>query len=258
MSNNYIPEERRNKIYSILKKAETISVKELAEKFNVSEMTIRRDLDDLEKENLLRRTYGGAALNKKIKVDLEVENRLRKNKNLKEKIAQKAVELIGSDECIALDASTTALQMAKFLPDRNDVIVITNGILTSHHLANYDKLKVILAGGEIRKDSLSCTGAISQEIIERFIYTHIFLSANAVNTKTGVNDTDISEIGVKRSMIRKSRKVILLADSTKLQRESFSTTCSLQQIDLLITDDMVEEETIEEFENANVEILIAE
>lgn len=257
MSKEMLPEERRDKIYNLLRESKAKKVSELARKFDVSRMTIRRDLKTLEERDLIRRTHGGAVARKKFRLDYNVEKRMQENKQLKQKIGLRAAELIKDHDYLALDASTTVLQLARNFPRRQNINVVTNGLLTSRVLSEQQELKVILAGGEIRKEALSAVGSIARKTIESFNFTRTFMSANAVSSVRGVNDTDMAEIAIKKSMIANSSQVIVLADSTKLGQEAFSVTCELEEIDMLITDDKVEEKIINKFRKKEVEVLVA-
>ena len=257
MSGQLMPEERRNKIYKLLREVDSKQVSELAEEFDVSEMTIRRDLQDLAERDLVERTHGGAIARKKFRLDHNVEKRIQKNRQLKKRIADTAADLIEDHDYLALDASTTVLQLARSFPARQNINAVTNGLLTSRVLSDRDEVDVVLAGGEMRKEALSTVGSIAREIIGRFNFTRTFMSANAVSPGRGVNDTDVAEIAVKQEMMKNSSQIVVLADSTKLGQEAFSVTCPLSRVDVLITDDRAEEEMVTKIKEADVKVIMA-
>lgn len=142
--------ERKNEILSILQKEQRVLVSELSQRYNVTEETIRRDLEKLEREGFVKKTYGGAVLNKNISVDLPLKIREKTNRKEKLAIAQKVAELVEEGECIMLDSSSTSLMIAQSLKKKEKLTVITNSVEVLIELSGCEGIQVISTGGTLR------------------------------------------------------------------------------------------------------------
>ena len=159
--------ERKNEILSILQKEQRVLVSELSQRYNVTEETIRRDLEKLEREGFVKKTYGGAVLNKNISVDLPLKIREKTNRKEKLAIAQKVAELVEEGECIMLDSSSTSLMIAQSLKKKEKLTVITNSVEVLIELSGCEGIQVISTGGTLRDSSLSLVGKAASDILSR-------------------------------------------------------------------------------------------
>ena len=227
--------ERRQKILEKIKQEHRVYVSELSKLFDVTEETIRRDLDKLEEENLIRRDYGGAVLNSYISEDLSFLKRSLINGDLKNLIAQKAQSLIDEDATIMMDSSSTCLALLNFLRTRKSLTVITNSIRLAYDFSG-TTFKIISAGGNLRAKSFALTGAMTCNNLKNYFVDFAILSCKGIDIERGVTESNDAESVVKQVMIAQARKVILLVDSTKFDKISFAKTCDFDKISIFVTD----------------------
>lgn len=257
------PYIRRKKIIDILGQNDYADVTYLSHLFNVSEMTIRRDLEKLEKDGEIVRVYGGAKIKTKSAYEATIEERLNINNKEKMEIAKKAAELIEDGDVIAFDASTTALEVSKLIKDRQKLTVITNNINIAIELSNATNITVILLGGFLKGKSLSLIGASIRKSLEAMYIDKAFISSKALNFKEGLTDATIEEGEAKQAMIEKANKVYVLVDHTKIEKLSFFRVCGKEKIDKIITDRLEpltqeQEKCLEDYREQGIEVIIAD
>ncbi|AIK37727.1 deoR-like helix-turn-helix domain protein [Bacillus pseudomycoides] len=260
MSNS--PVERRNKIIEILEQREHVEVSYLSDAFQVSLMTIRRDLEKLEKDGKVIRMYGGVKLKTKRVYEYSMEERLNSNKREKLAIAREAARLIEDGDVVAFDASTTALEVSKLIKDRKDVTVVTNNLSIAIELADVPEIVVIVLGGFLRGKSLSVMGASLKQYLEAIYIDKAFISSKALSFHEGLTDTAIDEGEAKQAMLSKSNEVIVLADHTKLGKVAFYKVCDKQGITKIITDELIpltplQQECINSYKEYGTPIILA-
>ncbi|EEM18810.1 MULTISPECIES: DeoR/GlpR family DNA-binding transcription regulator [Bacillus] len=260
MSNS--PVERRNKIIEILEQREHVEVSYLSDAFQVSLMTIRRDLEKLEKDGKVIRMYGGVKLKTKRVYEYSMEERLNSNKREKLAIAREAARLIEDGDVVAFDASTTALEVSKLIKDRKDVTVVTNNLSIAIELADVPEIVVIVLGGFLRGKSLSVMGASLKQYLETIYIDKAFISSKALSFHEGLTDTAIDEGEAKQAMLSKSSEVIVLADHTKLGNVAFYKVCDKQGITKIITDELIpltplQQECINSYKEYGTPIILA-
>lgn len=246
--------ERRNKIMEILNEQKRVTIKELSEEIGVSEATLRTDFNKMEEVGLLKRTHGGAILTEK--ADTSFSNRERKNRNEKSAIAKEAMNFISKGQCIMLDASSTALELAKLLKEIPiPLIVVTSGINTALELNEHPDITVILLGGIVKRGSYSLEGSLGESILKKINIDLMFTSANGFSIESGLTDFSVYEVELKKAMVNASQKVIALLDHTKINKNSIASFASLNQIDKIITNYEMPHAFREELETNNVEII---
>lgn len=232
--------ERHGLIVNTINNKESVTVKELSDLFNVSEATIRNDLNFLDKEKLIERTHGGAMSKKdNFNNNLDLNNyELRKNKNkqYKSDIAKAAFGFIEKNDYILLDASSTCYELAKIIAkSKLDIVVMTNGINTANLLKENLHLTVILIGGVIRGESNAIEGSLGTGILDNFQINKIFFSASGVSATKGFSDFNMNEVQLKKKMIEISEEKIALVDSSKLNADSNLIFFDGNNLDTLIT-----------------------
>ena len=233
--------ERQRKIVDIVNEKLSIRVSELSKLFSVTEETIRRDLEKLERENLLRRSHGGAVSIQKEQTEISYLEREITNSEEKRAIALEAVSLIQPGEQIILDASTTAWYMAKELPDF-PLTVITNSIKVAVELSKKEKVRVISTGGMLSPKSLSYVGPLAENSLTTYHVNKAFISCKGVHLQGGLTDTNEWQALLKRQMMNIAEQTILMADSSKFDTQTFVTIASLSEVALIITDERVTDE----------------
>lgn len=248
-------EERRSKILEILQKEKRVTVDCLSSGFGVSEVTVRRDLKELEKAGLLSRTHGGAVLIDHRKFEPSVMEKVEQFSHEKEIIGRLAAQLISDGETILIDAGTTTIQIIKELKDKKDLTIVTNGFNVVTEVLKYGyPFEVVVIGGMVKKRTLAMIGPLAEAALSKIRVDKVFLGANGVTLEDGVTTPDLVEANVKRKMLEIGQRKILLADHSKFNRVFFSKIADIEEIDLLITDQIVLDEK-EEFAQMGVEII---
>ena len=234
--------ERQKNIIQILHRDGFVKVNNLSLEYNVSEETIRRDLQKLESEGQLYRTYGGAYLTQVVNPDIPVSFREEVLVESKSNIAESCLRLIENRDTIILDASTTALHVAKRLHEFQKLTVITNSVKITTTLADYDHIKVLCCGGTLRSPSMSFIGQESLVFLDNYYADKAFVSCTSIDRDRGMTDTNEMEAQVRRKMIERSSEKILIADITKFNSTSFAVIAPLSVIDKVVTDKRVDAE----------------
>lgn len=247
--------ERRQLILNILQEKKRVTVKELAKTVNVSEATLRTDLNILEEEGLLTRTHGGAVLNDDITPRKSFSEREKKNRESKMIIANKAIDLISQQDCIALDASTTSLELARLLRESNKrITVVTNGLSQAIELKENPNINVILIGGIVRIGSMAIEGLLGKSILEKINIDIMFTSASGFTLEEGLTDFNVYEVELKKTMVEKANELIALLDKTKIGTSSIASFASCEEIDMLITDDELSEDYQNQLAKYNIRV----
>jgi DeoR/GlpR family transcriptional regulator of sugar metabolism len=225
--------ERRNQITSLLMKTGYVQALHLAEYFQVSMETIRKDLLYLEESGVAFKEYGGARLSLldvEQKLDIRMENMTKK-----QQIAKAAVSLMGESKIIFIDAGTTCRDMAKFLKTYRQLDIITNSLLVMDVL-NDTHHNVLLTGGKKRNKNMSLVGNWCLQAISSVHADICFLGTSGIMDRKGPTSHSYQELEIKQAMIRNSDRTYVLADSDKFQKSGFHTICNWGEIDAIITD----------------------
>ncbi|GIN71782.1 putative HTH-type transcriptional regulator YulB [Bacillus sp. J14TS2] len=247
--------ERHEKIVETVNRNGSIRVSELSQIFKVTEETIRRDLEKLEKEGELRRSHGGAVSIKKDKgVEIPYFEREIQNTEEKNMVADIAIQYVKENDRIILDASTTAWYMAKRLPDM-PLTVLTNSIKVAMELGRREKITVIGTGGRLLSKSLSYVGPLAMEAIESYRVDKAFISCKGIHKKRGISDTNEWQAQVKKKMIEVAEKVYVLADYSKFNVQAFSKIAQLKDIHTIITDEETKKNDIQEYREEGIEVI---
>ncbi|MCR1899422.1 DeoR/GlpR family DNA-binding transcription regulator [Irregularibacter muris] len=246
-------EERKELIRKKIYSEGTVYVKELAKEFKVSSPTIRSDLDKIvETYKDLERTHGGAIYKKKKKETKEkfivYNERATLNKNLKKEIAYKAISLIGEKDTLLLDSSSTTFELATFLANsalKNTVL--TNGLTTAMVLKQNPNLTVIVIRGIVKADSNTIHDEFQDPILDQFNIDKYFFSASGLSMESGFSEFNIQEVKSKKENIQRVKTKIALMDNSKFDKDSSSTFCSLEDVDLIISDSSLNKEVLERY-----------
>lgn len=260
-----LPTDRREAIVDILKTKDYAEISYLSQKFQVSEMTIRRDIEKLEVENKVSRVYGGVRLKEMSDREFEdpIEERKSTNSEAKQAIAREAMEYIQDGDVIAFDASTSALELSRFIKYKKSVTVVTNNINIAVELSDDPEITVILLGGFVRRTSLSLIGSSIPKYLESIYIDKAFISCKALNYEDGVTDSLMDEGEAKQAIIHRSNQLFLLADHSKIDTLAFFKICPASRIDTLFTNfsnSMTKEQLrcIEVYRENGIDVVIAE
>jgi DeoR family fructose operon transcriptional repressor len=249
--------ERQSRITQLLNERQAVSVAELAQTFGVSDMTIRRDLLRLEERGVLRRTHGGASILRRPPGDYPYYAREHEQVAEKAAIARVAAGLIQDGETIVLDAGTTTAMLARLLPPKRDLTVITNSIHVVNELMGKAGVTVIVTGGTLWEPTVSLVGPVAVSTLRRFTADRAFMATPAISLEAGVTNSNLYEAEVKSIMIEISRQRTLLVDHTKFGRTSYAVVAPLSAFHRLITDDGTPAETVQRLREAGLEVLVA-
>jgi DeoR family L-fucose operon activator len=247
--------ERYEKIVGLVNTRGSIRVSELSELCQVTEETIRRDLDRLEESGRLRRSHGGAVSVKESQHP-EIPYALREVIRAEEKkrIALEAIKRINPKERILLDASSTAWYMATDVPDL-PLTVLTNSIKVATELSSKEKIEVISTGGILAQRSLSFVGPLAERSLDAYHVDKVFLSCKGVHLERGISESNELQARIKERMIGMADEVILLADSSKFGVQAFTHVADLSEVDVIITDRRIAKEILEQLENRGITVI---
>ncbi|MEN2767160.1 DeoR/GlpR family DNA-binding transcription regulator [Ornithinibacillus xuwenensis] len=230
------PSERRNWVLEKIQVEGKVEIDQLATELDVSPMTIRRDLDQLEEEGHVIRIHGGAVGAKPLITEtpfLTKESRYIEQKRF---IANKALSLVQEGQTILLDSGTTTLELAKLLKGKSNLTIITNDIKIAAELVD-SKLKVIVTGGELQNDVGALFGPQTHSFLKQIHVDLFFLGAHAIDMEAGITSPAFEKSLVKQLMIRAAESTWLIADSSKINERAFSKVCDLKDLTGFITDD---------------------
>lgn len=248
--------ERRNIILDKLLEQKRVTIKELSELVKVSEATLRTDLTKMEEDGLLKRTHGGAILVEQSDNDTSFSSREQKNREEKSAIATEALSLLTNGQCIMLDASSTALELARLLNEENfRLTVVTSGIKTALELNNHPNITVILLGGIVKKGSYALEGTLGVNILNQIHIDIMFTSANGFSIESGLTDFSMYEVELKKSAVKASNKVVALLDHSKLKKNSIASFASTDEIDVIITDKDMPSDYANQLKEQKIEII---
>ncbi|MEX0646477.1 MAG: transcriptional repressor AgaR [Balneolaceae bacterium] len=228
--------ERRDSIIQLIHEYGKVRVDNLSEKFDVSSVTIRNDLDFLENKGILHRTHGGALIRKNVYEDPTLEEKQKLFQKEKQRIGEKAIEMINSGDSILLDSGTTAMEIAHRLTGKKNLTVMTNAINIALKLGSFDNLNVMLTGGVLRKESFSLVGPEAEATISNYYFDKLFLGVDGLDIKFGLTTPNPMEAQLNRTMVDRAQQVIAIADSSKFGKHSFSYICDVDVISTIITD----------------------
>lgn len=246
--------QRHEKIVTAARAAGRVDVTELAEVMGVTPETVRRDLTSLERRGLVRRVHGGALPVMPTEVEPTVVERLGRRTAEKERIVARALEELPSQGVILLDGGTTTLALARILPDRPGLVVVTNSVAIAATLTDREDLDVHMLGGKIRTRTGAAVGSWAARALAETSIDVAFLGANGFTVERGFTTPEESEADVKRAMVAASRRCVVLADSSKAGLVQFQRFARPGDVELLITDAGLDAETAEVFEEAGTQV----
>ena len=249
--------ERQEHIARIIEEHGRARVSELAAQFRVSAVTIRKDLVALESERRVVRTHGGAIAFDRSRAELAFDIRERLQSDEKVRIGAAAAALVHDGESIVMDASTTALSVARHLKARrglSQLTVITNGLRLAAELAGHPGIIVLMLGGRVRWEALSVVGQLGDGLFSRINVQKAFLGAAGFTLESGLADATEEEAQIKRSMVTAAREVIAIVDRTKWERAAFATFCPTDKISIVLTDDGVPDAMVRALTGRGVDV----
>ncbi len=252
MINALFLQERRQLILDDLKRDGRVSVKALSEKLNVSEVTIRQDLRALEDEGILERTYGGAMLRSpsSTAAELSFDIRRRKHKGEKDGIGRAAAALVKDGYGVALDSSTTTFAMIPYLKRYDGLTIVTNSLMIAQQFLDSPRIRVLLPGGTLRRDSISLVG--NPASLPDINLNVGFFSAQGVTFEAGITEIGPDEAEMKRALMSRCITKVITVDATKWGKVAPYTYASAREIARIITTNTVPEADVHPFRQAGI------
>lgn len=248
--------ERRHHILSLIHRDGRVLVSELSESLGISPITIRKDLDHLEAQGLAQRTHGGA-LSPQGSTILDPSLKEKEHHQIKEKqrIAAAAVKLVKNGQCILLDSGSTVTTIARALREFSNLTIVTNAVNIAGELSDTN-FEIILTGGTLRKNSFSLVGPMAEDMLSQIRADILFLAVDGFDPKIGITTPNVLESRVNRAMVKASRKIVAVCDSTKFNRSSMALIVPPTSIHTVITDDQISEASADALRSAGIELII--
>ena len=250
--------ERRNAILEKLQAERRVVVSELSQIYKVSEETIRRDLEKLENDGFVIKSYGGAVINENANVDLPFNIRKKRNVISKQKIAEVISSRIKDGTSIMLDASSTAVYIAKALKERKNLTLITNSIEILIEMFDTPNVNVLSTGGAMREGSFALVGPQTDKMLKSYHVDVAIVSAKGFDLETGMTDTEELHANNKKTMLHAGREKVLAVDSSKFGKTSFTEIGTLEDISMVVTDAKPDEVWLQAFKEYGIECIYPE
>ncbi|MCX4460172.1 DeoR/GlpR family DNA-binding transcription regulator (plasmid) [Streptomyces sp. NBC_01340] len=259
------PQVRWSALLEMLTRDGRIEVESAAAELGVSAATIRRDLDELARQQMVTRTHGGAVINA-IAYDLPLRYKAARNAPEKERIAHAAAGLVKAGAVVGLNGGTTTTEVARALATRADlssggaetaVTVVTNALNIANELVVRRHVKLVVTGGVARPASYELIGPLATELLAEIALDQVFIGVDAIDVAHGATAHHEGEASINRALARRAQQVVAVADSSKLDRRAFARICPLEDIDVLVTDKAASDELTESFAAAGVEVIRA-
>ena len=254
-----LKDNRIKQILGLLKQNGEVQINNLCKLFGVTEITIRRDLDDLANKNLLIRTHGGAVLaDEDVLVEMPLDKRYITNTSIKESIAKEAFKLISNGMKIVLDSGSTTFFLAQMIPNSYRLAALTNGLNIAFELNSRANIDVSIIGGNLSKNTFSCIGEFSIEMIQRHCVDVAFIGASGISREGNIYTAHSAQAAVKKSMLQIAQTRVLLTDSTKFAKPDYALIANASELDYVITDSKAPSDIIADMRMAGTKIIIVE
>ncbi len=247
-------EDRKKYILSQLESRGKVGLKELADRFSVSEMTVRRDFNELEHQGLLIRKYGGAVKSEAASALFSFNRRVEKHREQKQRICGIAQHYIQDGEIIFIDCGTTLFRLAALIKHRS-VRVITNSLPVVSELLGSSTVKLTVVGGDVDSDRKACYGSTAEKIIRECSADKAFIGTDGISLRSGMSSFDEKEGRITRAMAHQAREVFLLCDASKIERDSFYQYAPVSLINHLITDSIESRDIKQRYREAGIEMI---
>jgi DeoR/GlpR family transcriptional regulator of sugar metabolism len=249
-------EQRKAHILERISSEDLITVAELASSLDVSEMTIRRDFSDLEKEGHLKRVHGGAVSSHGRSYEPPFVLRQSQSADAKQRIAEAAAAMVEEGDSLALDVGSTVLEIARQLVGRRGLTVVTPSLRVVNTLIRNKDIRLIMAGGILRQDEESLVGEFAQQAFKRLFVDKLFLGVGGLDARSGLTEYNWEDAQVKQAMIASAKKVIVALDASKFGRVAFAKVGDLKDIHTVVTNREPPSELSERLAEAGVSVVV--
>ena len=255
---NLSQDERMQEVLRMLETRDSVHVAELAKAFAVSEVTVRSDLGQLARQGLVARVRGGVRPLQRGQSELGFDFRLRLEVERKQAIARAAASMVDEGEAVALDSSTTAYYLALELRAKQELVVVTNGLLIAAALADAPGITVLVTGGMLRLHAMSLVGDLGADVLRATRISKGFLGARGLSLDRGLMDLNPDEVRIKREMADACERVIGILDGTKWHRTALLPFVATEQVDAIVTDTSAPAEEVEAWRALDIDIVSVE
>jgi DeoR family transcriptional regulator, aga operon transcriptional repressor len=249
-------DERRQHILELIQRQGRVLVTDLSSELEISQITIRKDLDWLQSQGLIQRSHGGALrIPSSALADPTLQEKQKQHFVEKQRIAAAAVKMVEEGQCVILDSGTTTTAIAQGLKRFNRLTVITNAVNIAAELAGTD-FEVILVGGTLRKNSFSLVGPLAEDNLEEMHADILFLGVDGFDLEVGTTTPNFLESRVNRAMVKAARKVVVVCDSSKFNHRSLSRITPPGAIHYLITDRNLPSSAVDALRAHNIDVTL--
>lgn len=255
-------QERKSKIVELIHETGRVNISVICSMFDVSEMTVRRDLNELDRQGLVRRVHGGAIASLGRSYEPSFQTRAVKNETAKEAIGRKAAELIFDGDSIALDVGTTTLEIVPGLVGKRNLTVVTSCLQIASKIVDQLSLEIdarlIITGGIVRPRELSMIGHIPERVYQDLHVDKAFIGIGGVSLMDGFTEYNIEDTQIKKMLIKSAREKIVVADGAKFGVTTFASVAQLTEIDTIVTDRTAPMDMIEQIRKQGVEVILVD
>jgi DeoR family fructose operon transcriptional repressor len=253
-----LKENRHHQIVEWVNKNNSATVKELSEKFCISQSTISRDLQILNLSSKLIKTHGGAvSISKGLEIEPSFENREIQSTQEKQRIAKKAVEYIKPGQTIIIDSGTTTFWMIKYLRDIGNINVWTNDLHIMYELINLKNVEITLLGGKLRKKYLNTMGVLTNRMLDNIHVDQLYIGVDAINVESGLMVYSPEEAELKRLMIEIANETIVLCDHSKFEKKALMGICPIERVHKVVTGRETDKNYINMIRQLNISVDVA-
>ena len=249
--------ERRQQIVHLVRSSGSVDVSDLSQRFGVSAMTVRRDLEWLAAQGLVQRTRGGAMAPSSRAEEIPYESKAGLLAPEKQRIGQTAARLVREGDTVLLDSGSTTLHVARALKTLGSVAVVTNDLRIACELSEEPRIRVITPPGTVRSGLYSLQGPQTVDFLRNFHVDWTFLGADAIDVETGVTNRTLEEVPVKQAMIEAARGTVLVTDHTKFGQVVFGRVCPLEALNVIVSDRALDRQYRSALQQAGVRLLLA-
>ncbi|MCB8881374.1 DeoR/GlpR transcriptional regulator [Acidisoma cellulosilytica] len=249
--------KRHARILELLETEGRLMVSDLANRLEVSEMTIRRDFEVLEQTGVLSRVHGGAVPSDSRSYEPPFAVRIGRNIEAKQRIGQLAAGLLRDGETVILDAGTTTLEIARALRGRKNLRILALSLHIADVLVDETGITTMLSGGVARPGERSFIGTLAEQTFRELSFDTLFLTVGGIDPQSGLTEYNLDDAGIKRAACASARRRIAVADGSKIGKTAFVKICAIDDLDILITDSTAPDDVLNHFRQAGVEVIVA-
>lgn len=252
------PEFRQKYIIESIQKEGSVNVADLAITFDVSEMTIRRDLNELEQVGLLRRVHGGAVSAHGRSFEPPLAVRSNENREVKDQLGRYAADMVAEGDSISLDVGSTIYAVASHLKQTRNITILTPSLSIAGLFIDRADVRLILPGGIVRPGETSMVGDLAHRSLKLLFVDRLFLGAGAIDSKAEITEYNMDDALIKQTMIHNAKEVTLVLDSSKFQKVAFAHVASFDVLNQLITDAVPPKPLLDALKSAGVTVHVVE